>query len=473
MKIKPLFILFLIILSYGVECKNKIFLVNYFRNKNILESNPSQSSFIEKKINLQNNNQKINPHDDDEADELEEDWEIYGDDRVKTDVGLRKLYRSFRNQHQSGTLTMKTALLQYKEFEKSRKSQSNVAEKRTNMFERINSDEDDPQKKKLEKAGKVFDGLEAAGGCISAFYDTFAGDFCWKRKSSLYPSMCQCGYSFYKGVCYESCPSGSKFSRGECISYADGTRKRMKYVSDTRNAAFLCKSGYKKQNGLCKESCDLYNMVDCGVAACAKDSTTCGMTIFNMIFGVFMAVFQIVIAVMTIGQGGGFFKNVKKFFTDGNFLKKIWNKAKEQAKEALETLTDPEKLNEFMADYLKSVALSNLNLCKEIANELMKRSAKGPQEVPDVPVAEKILTNPVIENLPGGSIASAIYDVTKECNGGSSLDCAKSVMGLIGELDPTGVLGGVLDMAKNFMHPGCDEVDEKESKTEEEEVQED
>jgi len=64
-------------------------------------------------------------------------------------------------------------------------------------------------------------------------------------------------------------------------------------------------------------------------------------------------------------------------------------------------------------------------------------------------------------------------DVAKDCNGGSTLECAKSVLGLVGELDPTGILGGVLSIATSFMYPGCDEIEEPKSTTEEEEVQED
>jgi len=84
-------------------------------------------------------------------------------------------------------------------------------------------------------------------------------------------------------------------------------------------------------------------------------------------------------------------KNIKSFFKDGNVLKKIWDKAKEQAKEALETLTDPEKFTEFMADYITKVSLSQINLCGEIANGLLNKAAKGPQDVPETPIADQIM----------------------------------------------------------------------------------
>jgi hypothetical protein len=504
MKLKVFFLIFLIINVYAIEIDKKISLKSFFKSKAnlIVKTEKKETEILEKTyINSKNKNEEAEEKkseqtlQDDEDEDLEEEWEIYGDERVKTDKHLRTLYRSFKKQFSGGKLSLQSALLQYNEHMRGRRTNSTNFTNST----RVKEWEDDEQDK-LDKAGEV---AENVGACITSFYDSFSeGEFCWKSLSGSYPKFCECGYSFYNNACYENCPPGFIFTKGKCYNRQTKTSQTSKKViKNLYDPVFRCPSKLYKSGRYCYEDCGYYNMVECGLG-CAKDSTSCALTIVNMIFGTFMAVFNIVVAIGSLGTAGKAQQTIQKS-VGGSFLKKMWNRAKELGKKALETLKDPKTYSDFLFSYTASVGS---NLCGEIASALMKRTAQGPQDVADPPpTAERVFNHPLAKSIPVvGQLASGIIETTKKCGEGSGLDCAlgvasitplggitdaakdmaencgkegkgldcaKAVMSMVGELDPTGILAGFMDLAKTFMYPICStgEPDKPEDTSEDEE----
>jgi hypothetical protein len=490
MRLKVIFLIFLIMNVHTIELEKKIKLKSFFKSQRNLffQTEKMQTDTLEKEIKKKEQQDEKSEHTLDEDDDLEEDWEIYGDERVKSDKDLRKLYRSFKNQFHGGKLSLQSALLQYKEHMLSKRANStNFYNSSRTQSERVKESEEETEDK-LDLAGEV---AENVGSCITSFYDAFSGgDFCWRNLSGYYPVSCECGYTYYNYACYENCPPGFIFTKGKCYNRQTKTTKSsQKVITNLYNSVFKCPSKLYKSGKYCYENCGYFDMVECGLG-CAKDGTSCAMTILNMIFGTFMAVFKIVVAIGSLGTAGKATEKLSDSVGD-SLLKKMWNKAKEQSKKALEALKDPKEYAKFFVKYTAKVGS---NYCSEIADSLMKRTAHGPQdESSPPPLAERVSSHPLYKSVPlVGDITSGVIDSVNKCGEGSALgcalgvgeaiadlsplggikdaakdmaencgkegkglDCAKAVMTMVGELDPTGILGGFMDLAKTFMYPIC------------------
>jgi hypothetical protein len=473
-----IFVIYLILFSNMISCQQKIIDLK-LTNKLILEETilltkteqdilkenyeKEQEEKVkhEKNLNLNINNlnytevfseNKDLSHEPNDV--LEEDWEIYGDPRVKHDIPLRKLYRSLRRQFDNKNFNFKTALVQLHNFEKMRDLQENP-------------EKDKPSaKKKVKLAINV---VESISECFSAFSDVLNKDFCYRKKKSHSPNICQCGYRYYNGACYYNCREGYLFNKGLCRNInnqSDAYSPKSK--DNTEESIFECKYGFRKSNGYCYEDCAVYNMVNCHLfflPGCASDTATCVSVNLNAAFSVVMGVLQIVAGILTIGNGGGVSK-VFQTISEKGLLKGIYESAKRSAKKAFEIFTDPEKFDKFMIKIMRKTA--EKSICKSMSSLLLKRTAQGPQDLPPEPSPENIIfSNPLIgtvtEEIPLLNLVSPIISVSKDCSGDNinPLNCAKSVMKLVSATDPTGILAGALSIAQAFMHPLCDDEDEK------------
>ena len=390
---------------------------------------------------------------DDPNDVLEEDWEMYRDPRVKHDVPLRKFYRSLKRQFDNRQFNLKTALVQLHNFERMRALQDKPGK---------------AWKKKVENIDMASDAVETISECFSAFTESMTKDFCYRAKKSHAPNICQCGYRYYNGACYNDCRKDYLFTKGICKHLSNGDVYVPKYIDQKTNSVFECKYGFRKSNGYCYEDCSTYNMVNCFLffaPGCASDTATCVNVNINAAFSVVMGVLQIVSGIITLGNGGGLSKVITAI-GDKGFVKGIYESAKKSAKKAWKTLADPQKRKDFFIDLGKKT-IGKL-ACKTLAPMLLKKTAEGPQDLPPEPsFADKVFKSPFVEAvtgaIPGVNLVGPVMGVNKDCSGDSvnPLNCAKAIMNLVATTDPTGILGGALTMAQAFMHPICDSEDEK------------
>jgi len=111
------------------------------------------------------------------------------------------------------------------------------------------------------------------------------------------------------------------------------------------------------------------------------------------------------------------------------------DRAKELGKKAMETLKDPKTYANFLISYTAKVGS---NLCGEIATSLMRRTARGPQDVaPPPPTAERVFEHPLVKSVPlVGQMGSAIIETSKKCEDGSSMECALGIGEAIADITP-------------------------------------
>jgi hypothetical protein len=508
-------LLLMLSIANFTECNERI--SSFFLKNN----NSTKTEIKENEINLKTKEELEKQNNPQAVEKDEEDWEIYSDPRVKTDPERQQLYKSLKSKFESGQFNYGLAMVElhalelkkagvnprsrskkksptsrnknshYKKATNKKKittkknnsattssptnqnnpPNQNKPTNQNNPAEDPNAEEEDDPLGDVETIGT------AVNECLGAFNAQLTGDFCYKTKGSRPPEICQCGYRYYEGNCWENCKQGFYFKKGICLN-ENKEHYTPKFINKKDNSVFICPYGYYKSDGHCYEDCSVYNKVDCVfffAPGCSSNSVACAMLYVNAVFSIVMGVLTIVVAVLSFGTAGESFDMVNQLANKS--LKTVIREAAESARNsAKEFLSDPKKLTKFLGDVMKSAAIdvgSSMlsNVCKEVAEKMLIRTALGPQDTPEAPDKKSVVSK-MAETFGNALKATALsmvpgYDAitgAQESCGGKPMDplkCAQAVMDIVTLMDPTGVLGGVFTIAKAFMHPSCDNEDGK------------
>jgi len=232
-----------------------------------------------------------------------------------------------------------------------------------------------------------------------------------------------------------------------------GTRPRDTYlpttIKDFSNSIYTCKAGYYKTGSKCKEDCSYYSLVACG-AACAATTATCALIIAEMVINVAFGILSIIIFILSFGTGA-------KPAEEGIHA------SEEAAEDALKGVSNVVKAEKVIGK--KSVWN---RFFKKVTDDMIKIGAKAGFEYTCGAIAQQYLTNMAQPNSASQDLTAlgedmdflGISGVVGGCGADQRLatnqiSCASSVLNLIGNLDPTGVLGALTGIATAFLYPSC------------------
>lgn len=332
-----------------------------------------------------------------------------------------------------------------------------------------------------------------AATCIKAFMSSIPPSFCYKKGADAgkIPTQCPPGYFRSAALCYENCRSNSHFVLGVCWDYC-----RSGYTNTGATCLENCRGGYRdmgltcfhwdwfnsssywkntywkhsyiphsitnfsdrvgcsdgmyKWGALCYRDCNNIGMNNCGIGACAMSGAACAQGIISMIIDVGMGVAQFVGFVASFGassgaQGGvagakdaikqGMQKGKAELMKGLDFVKRIAN--------------NPEIRKKFMQQMMKK-ALEKIKE-KAIEKTIETVCEKVGEGIFDkVKMSIDIHLN--LEALDPTGIASAVSSCKTTGDTNSNIACAKDIMGVVSNIDPT----GLVSIAAALMQPICD-----------------
>lgn len=324
----------------------------------------------------------------------------------------------------------------------------------------------------LRKAKSKTKGIDMAGmakDCLKTLMDSVPPDFCWKKgaDAGIIPTGCPTGYFRFLALCYENCSSGYYFVIGVCWSNCDSGYRddgltcyksffhwyfKYSYIPKSItnfSDRIPCPSGMYRFLALCYRDCNNIGLVNCGIGACAADSTTCASKLVGMVQSVVEGIATLISTVLT----GGASAAVKAGLKTG--LKALGKAALNAIKSRMiKLLTSVSKkaiinraksaIKSKVKDYAKAVATEAFlqTFCQGVWDDNIKKLSVG---TPDV-TEDSVLSSIDIFNVSG---------IVQDCKDNSSdagLKCATTVVQSLSGLDPT----GILTIAGAFMNPVCD-----------------
>jgi len=319
----------------------------------------------------------------------------------------------------------------------------------------------------------VKDIQDAAVVCAKAFLKEIPSTFCWKsppdggkiptacapgtfRSAALCYDNCNAGYYFWGGVCWEQCPEGYHNDGAICGKDFFHWFFKKSYVPKSYtnfSDKSVCPSGMYKQGALCYTNCDNVGLENCGIGACAANAPGCAKGILSIGIAAAESVEKLVKFVVSIASG----TDGAGFATDG--LNAINGAIQQGAEKDLDTglndlktlMTNPNFQSEITSKMVDSTiswaAGSSLSktiitdICAGIADHFLKSSGSAGS-------AAKTFHWPT-------SNAPTIIETIKECKTLSTENerilCAKEILNLINEHDPTGITG----LVAAFLKPVC------------------
>ena len=302
--------------------------------------------------------------------------------------------------------------------------------------------------------------------CTNSLLSSLPPAFCWKkggdagkipqncpkgftRKGALCEENCKGDYRLIGGVCYRNCKKGYKDHGLSCYSNFLKWYFKSSYVPKRLtnfDKKVTCPGKMYHSGALCYRDCNIIGLTNCGIGACAIDKNTCGEKVSKIVISVLTGGLNLVTQIFTMGnkpfsmldkslinQGldklgrdhvNNVFKHVKSVLNLGkNYIhKETFRKAQD--------LINKSKILGKLGLKANIVCNPILNALEEKVNEFGNPSNNG-----------------IIEPI---DILKAI-EVGMDCKGKDSLTCAKDVMSVFKNKDPTGLLA----IAISFMHPEC------------------
>jgi hypothetical protein len=306
---------------------------------------------------------------------------------------------------------------------------------------------------------------DAAAKCLQGIMTAAPANFCWKptTKNHVIPTKCASGWHRWGAECFKTCRSGTYWVWGgtcwdRCASgYADHGAtcywslfswyfKGHYWASRRTNFDSISKcdtADQYKGGALCYKDCSTYgkigsSMVNCGIGACSSTGAQCASTIFNMIFEIGMSIASIAAMVFTAGAAA-------PATAAASAVTKMGGKAaaKKIAKNAMQGMLRAAKdrfiagVKDQIKDFGKSMAMNGLKtFCNAYAYQYYDKLTDKPAKFD-------------FTTLDPTGIATSI-DACGKANNGAG--CAAAVMGVVGNFDPTGLVG----VAAAFTHSTCE-----------------
>ena len=302
--------------------------------------------------------------------------------------------------------------------------------------------------------------------CTNSLLSSLPPAFCWKkggdagtipkncpkgftRKAALCEENCKPGYKFIAGLCYKNCKKGYKDHGLTCYAHFFKWHFKKSYIPKRLtnfDKRVTCPCKMYHSAALCYRDCNIIGLVNCGIGACAVDKDTCGNKVGEMVISVLTGGLSLLTKVFTMGN-----------VPFGNLDKNLINNG----------------LNKLGKDHIINVFKNVKNVLNLGKNYIHKQGYKKAQDLINKSKvlgklnlnAEKVC-NPIWNSLEekvnqfGITSNDGIIDVIDilkaievgmECKGKDPLTCAKDVMSVFKEKDPTGLLA----IAISFMHPEC------------------
>lgn len=113
----------------------------------------------------------------------------------------------------------------------------------------------------------------------------------WHKEAAMCYQNCKDGYKGVAGVCWMKCPKGYTDMGVSCTNWNTWrTKTKKSYVADQatmfESDVTECPTNKYQQAALCYWNCEAIGMHNCGIGACAYDSSTCSDSIGNIVLGV-------------------------------------------------------------------------------------------------------------------------------------------------------------------------------------------
>jgi len=320
------------------------------------------------------------------------------------------------------------------------------------------------------KSGNVF--RPSIQACLQLFVGKKGADV------GVIPTGCPPGYFRHLALCFENCRAGHHFDGGAlCIGTCPGgfttfpltctrwwppkTTGRGVYAPHSiTNFDAPCQDGYYKGGALCYRDCNRIQMANCGIGMCASDSQACSAGITNMVVGFLSGLGQAVGFVLSFGAGGAAMSAAKTAAKTGikKLVSKVGGKAMQKGLKQIKKIAgNPsarkrmvdkvwKKVKEELKDKIKEEAQDHLqDICGHVANNLLDHAGDADTQSVD----PKGFDTSQLDVIGVGEIQSKCTNPTSD---NAKLDCAKSIMDTLSNVDPTGLMA----MATAFMQPTCD-----------------
>lgn len=324
---------------------------------------------------------------------------------------------------------------------------TNHSEK-TSTLSKITSKE---QQDKLAKADSILKGANIAKECIKAVMETQNPDFCWKKGGDVgkTPYGCPTGWFRHLALCYENCRRDYHFVSGVCWN---GAKSYIPSSKTNFSSEATCETGYYKSGALCYKDCANQGMENCGIGACASDSTKCVSQVVSMALDVVTGVGQFALLIASGGATAGANQATNQAVNQAKTMAKTvkqtaFNKVKTSFTKFFDRTV--QKAKKAFIDNLKGLPLDKTvewyakNVCESVWKgiQISMGNKIEPEEIDLASIAKKYDVLGV----------STIFDKCKSKKDNTAEGCAQSAMQFASTFDPT----GLLTIAAAFVLPTC------------------
>ena len=319
------------------------------------------------------------------------------------------------------------------------------------------------------------------GLCTSTFNEILPPPFCWKKglDVGVIPTDCDANYTRRAQWCVENCRENHYFDGSSCIANKceDGyttfpltctkglhTYGRSYTPNIITNFTAPCPTGTYRplaSDAVCYRDCRLKNMVNCGPAMCADSQESCFNGITGMMIDFFSGLGDFVAFIASFGTKAAAQPAISAAKSG---LRNFADQAKNLIKKSISGLkkffikfTDRSEFKKLFFDTLKDKLKDK---AKSLAIDVFKTSLiqKTCSTVAEGLIQNIMLRDENREFDPASLDITGIADSVKNCSGiksdNDSIQCASSILNVVGIFDPTGISG----MAAAFMKPICEDI---------------
>ena len=302
--------------------------------------------------------------------------------------------------------------------------------------------------------------------CFQTISEAYPPEFCWKkggdfgviptgcpsgffRSLALCYEYCRKGYTFVLGVCWQDCKRGTDIG-ALCIGWFYLHAKHTYIPTPLTNFSSRVPCPYNRYRGgaLCYKDCKALGMTNCGIGACSRDSTGCGLTIMNMVFETINTFISVSLLVLSFGTASGATVSMgaakKALKAAGKkALKTSFQGIKNYIKKNGTTYIKKrvkESINEMAVN--KAIESSLGTICNTMADGLSGQ----------VTAKTEFNTDSFIDKLDIVGVGDAVDSCSSTATENDKIGCANAILDSLGNFDPT----GILCMAAAFTQPICD-----------------
>lgn len=266
----------------------------------------------------------------------------------------------------------------------------------------------------------------------------------------------KCGATLVNPSCGGGgCPPGTDYSDGLCLCYnyakscvlCGGVNTcpncNVVYMNSLR-----CPPGWvdSVDGGgalTCVTDCNATSSkFSCGVGACASSQGSCASAITDMVASIFTSIASIAILILTAGAGSGATQGISASQAG---VRAALQSSKEFLIQAFKKM-GKQFFKDLVIDQLKSIGISTAShflvtsICGSYAEKVYGR------------YTDDTLTGSLTGDNIVGALTLGATEAVKNCSGNDATGCAQSILGVVANFDPTGLVG----VAASFVYSQCE-----------------